>query len=116
VRSSHRGEDRIGNTDAKEARRPGSKVGKCEPPEFRLWHKTDVPTALSDVCCVGKSGRIGNALLLPLITQSGLSGSTTGGHVTTIAGDVTISRAALVIPSVEAHMTLTGTPDPRRWR
>jgi len=32
----------------------------------------DVPTALGDVCCWGKTGRIADAPLLPLVTQSGL--------------------------------------------
>ena len=30
-----------------------------------------MPTAPSDVCCLGKSGRIGVATLLPLVNQSG---------------------------------------------
>ena len=33
--------------------------------------ETDVPTEPSDVCCWGKTGRIADAPLLPLVTQSG---------------------------------------------
>jgi hypothetical protein len=43
--------------------------------DFCLWHKADVATAQSDVCCLGKSGSVGDAPILPLVTQSGLSGS-----------------------------------------
>ena len=42
--------------------------------EFAFGTKRTCQPGLSDVCCRGKSGRIGNAPLLPLVTQSGHSG------------------------------------------
>ena len=54
------------NTSTIKSSQPDSTVG-CY---VRSWHLADVLTALSDVCCLGESGRTGKAPLLPLVTLS----------------------------------------------